>query len=107
MSEFELDEVQDDGCTLREHLIAVWKSKGKAPRQLEGHELPEHASHVWGYFLDLHSQRQGNGFSEGRITATMIKDWSQVYCVDLDLWEIKAINRIDGAWIKLHAEKSK
>lgn len=108
MLEFELDEEQDDGCTLRDHLTALHRSTGKLPKQLEAvQNPPELAMHVWQYFIELHKERQSNGFSEGRITATAIKDWCQVYCVELDLWEVKAISRIDNEWIRLRTEKRK
>lgn len=107
MSEFGLEVVQDDGSTLRDHLMAVWRSKGKLPKQLEVQEPPELVAHLWRYFAELHKERQSNGFNTGRITATTIKDWCQVYCVELELWEVKAIKKMDEAWIKIQEETKK
>lgn len=105
MSEFELNEKQSDGAPLRDHLMIIWRNKGVKPKQLEQNEIPEHAAHVWGYFIELHKERQGNGFNEGRITATVILDWCSLYGVELDLWEIKAIGRIDSEWLRMQAER--
>lgn len=106
MLELELEEAQDDGAPLRDHLNSIWRSTGKMPKQLEAVESPpELAIHVWGYFLELHKERSNNGFGAGKITATMIKDWAEVYCIALELWEIKAIRQIDDAWMKMQSEK--
>lgn len=107
MSEFELEEKQSDGAPLREHLKSVWRSTGKMPKQLEIQGPPELAAHLWGHYLALHKERPNNGFGSGKITATTVKDWCQVYCVELDLWEVKAIGRIDDAWLKMQSEKKK
>jgi hypothetical protein len=108
VSEFELEEKQSDGATLRDHLKAVWLSKGVMPEQLrKAANPPEHAIHVWNHFLELHKERPDNGFGAGRLTASIIKDWCQLYCVELELWEVKAINKIDNAWIRLQSEKRK
>lgn len=86
----------------------VWKQKKVKPHQLENAEpKPELAAHVWNYFLDLHDERPSNGFGVSRITSSMIKDWSDVYCIQLELWEVKAIRKIDAVWTSIQMEKQK
>ncbi len=67
----------------------------------EAAELPEMLSYLWQYFLDLHAERPNNGFSPGRLTATIIKDWCEVFMIHLEYWEIKAIREIDAIWISM------
>ena len=101
-------EPQEDGVPLRDHLESLWRQTGKKPRLLEdAPELPDTISYLWQYFLDLHSERPNNGFSPGRLTATVIKDWCEVFMVHLEYWEIKAIREVDSLWISMQNKAGK
>lgn len=55
--------------------------------------IPEAGAHVWGYFCELNREAAG-----GRITSTMMKDFAWSSGIDLELWERKAIKRLDAAY---------
>jgi hypothetical protein len=106
-AQFGLDKVEKDGSTLREHLIAAWRMTGKMPAQLaEAPELPPLAAHVWGYFAELSRFRGRNGTLRGAnpITPTGIKDWCWLSRTTLQPWEIRAIARLDEAYLKSNAD---
>lgn len=80
--------------------MVAYQATGVMPQQLkEAQEIPQLAQHVWYYFLELHAERGNNGMAPMRITSTGIKDWCFVSGIRLERWEIKAIRRIDSAWI--------
>jgi hypothetical protein len=104
-AQFGLNKVEKDGSTLREHLLAAWRMTGVMPVQLaEVPELPPLAAHVWGYFAELSRFRGSNGFGANPITPTGIKDWCWLSGITLQPWEIRAIARLDEAYLKSNAD---
>lgn len=100
-AQFNLNQRQGDGCTLREHLQSAWKMTGVMPRQLaEAPPLPDLAAHVWVYFAELSRFRGSNGFGPNPITPTGIKHWCWLAGTKLDPWEIRAIALLDEAYLR-------
>lgn len=63
-------------------------------------ECPPLAAHVWGWFLELNSERGSNGMEAGRITSQMMRDWCWATGNKLELWERKAIRRLDDVFMR-------
>lgn len=100
-SEFKLNALQDDKQPLRVHLESLWRQTGKMPQLLEdAPECPPLGAHVWGWFVELHSERRMGMAQAERITAADMKDWCWATGNQLELWERQAIRRIDSAWMK-------
>ncbi len=64
-------------------------------------ELPEHAAHLWQWFKDLRSTLQGNGMAPPRITRHDIHAWERDELTTLQLWERRAILRLDATFLNL------
>jgi hypothetical protein len=81
----------------------VWRQTGKQPKQLaEAVTVPELATHVWGWFCQLHNERGSNGMEQNKITADRVKDWCWFNgVVSLELWERQAIRALDNCWFML------
>lgn len=78
----------------------AYQASGIMPEQLANEiDLPEMTEHVWGYFLDLHSERTSNGMGPNKITSSQIKDWSDLNRIRLDPWEVRAIKVLDNNWM--------
>lgn len=79
----------------------AYKASGIMPGQLENEpDIPELTQHLWHYFLDLHAERTGNGMGPNPLTSSQILHWSLLAKTRLDLWEIRALKRIDQAWME-------
>lgn len=87
--------------SLRTHLNSRWRQSGKKPKLLEDAlEAPPLAFHLWEWFLQLNEERGSNGMGPNRITAQLMKDWCWKTGNVLELWERKAISRIDTKWME-------
>lgn len=96
-----LSKKRKDGASERDHLLMEYNATGVMPEALVNEiELPELAAHVWGYFIELHTERSNNGFGPNRINSTGIADWCKLNGISLLPWEIKAIKRIDQLWME-------
>jgi hypothetical protein len=98
--EFQLNQRQEDGCTLREHLEVLAVRSGTPHELLENAPpLPKQAAHVWRWFCELHVDRIRKGSPPERITATMMQTYEWAAGVELGLWERIAIRRLDRAYL--------
>jgi hypothetical protein len=61
--------------------------------------LPEHAAHIWRYYLELSPTRGNNGYGPLRLTRQEIRLFEQDELITLDPWERRALMRIDAAFI--------
>lgn len=104
--QFELNDRQKDGATLRDHLNAAWNSNGIKPEQLDCEELPENIQYIWSWFIDLDYYRGSNMNGANPITPTLIKDWCWMNDVDLEHFERMAIKRLDIEYMNQQARQS-
>ena len=89
----------------------VWQRTGVRPKELDDLlEIPEICEEAWKAFLDMHEQRQGNGFSINPLTYSEMKSYCDLTGVYLSPWEIILIKKFDrvamDAFVK-QAEKEK
>lgn len=61
--------------------------------------LPKLGAHVWQWFSELAATRTTSGLGPNRLTRAEIHAWEADEGHRLDLWERRAIMRIDQAWI--------
>ena len=76
------------------------------PQQLQDvPELPSLASHIWGWFIELHESRGNNGMGTSPITYRDIRDWSDITRTRIEPWEIRALRKVDSAFLQSSAEQ--
>jgi hypothetical protein len=93
-----LNEKQKDGCTLRQHLEAVYRRTKRKPEQLEQPEIPNKAKYLLRLFVELSQGRQ-SGFSANPISALEIQAWLQITDRTLSNWEIQTLRAMDRAYL--------
>jgi hypothetical protein len=97
---FEFDIKGEDGSTKREHLKVAANATKKVPVELQDQpELPESASHVWDWFLDLNAGRTASMAGLNTISYLEIKAWADLHNEKLAVWEVKAIKALDNAFL--------
>lgn len=104
---FELNAPQGDGEPLRNHL-EVYARDGDPESIAElaaAADPPQPTEYLWGYFLDLHSTRTGNGFGPCRLSRLEIRLWEEDEGVALAHWERRAIMALDACWLTATAEQ--
>ena len=55
--------------------------------------------HLWQWFLELHNERDGNGFGPSRVTSTAIKDWCWTTGNQPAKWELAVLKQLDSKWL--------
>lgn len=105
--QFELDTVQKDGSTLRQHLAGSWERSGIEPRRLaDAPALPDALEPLWLDFMELHASRANSGFGPSRISFAEIEAFQRVRGGKFLPWQIDAIRRADAKYIASRAKSS-
>ena len=108
-AQFKLNKLQEDGSTLRDHLLSGWRQKHYDPRykpeELKYSHLPFLATPVWNYYNSLSSRRAVTEFGPACITWQDLKAWQDMTGNKLQEWELKAILALDDAYISAWSEK--
>jgi hypothetical protein len=103
-----LNEAEEDGSPLLDHLLAVERQTGKRPQiLLDAPGLPEGCEELWRIFNELHACRGSNGFGPSRITFLDLDAWQRVTGIRLMPWEVAAIRRADSAFLTRWKEANK
>jgi len=110
--EFSMQEIQQDGKTLREHLKKVaesvsssWFDSPSSPKELDDPpELPSVFTYCWHDFLQLHNARQA-GFSINCLSYTEIKSYFDLMGVTPAPWHISVIKLFDNLFMQEHAKQ--
>jgi hypothetical protein len=101
-----LDEPEDDGSPLLDHLLSIERQTGERPQILiDAPPLPATCEDLWRTFSELHSCRGSNGFGPNRISYVDIDAFQRVSGVKLSAWERDAIRRADAAYMKRQADR--
>ena len=95
------------GATAREHLEAVERRTGHRSKELDEAEIPKEATHVWQWFLELHSARGGNGFGANPISYTEMAAWSEITGNRPRQHEWMALRMLDSVYLEMEAERHK
>jgi hypothetical protein len=107
-AQFALDQPEKDGVSRREHLLAAWRTSGVQPAELaEAPELPDGGSKVWADFQDLHKTRRSGLNGPERIAFADLHSWQIVTRLRLELWEVRAILRLDAEFMASWFEAQK
>jgi hypothetical protein len=78
------------------------------PKMLaEAPEVPVLAAHLWEHFNSLAYERVNTGFGISRLSASDIFGWCLINAISLELWELKAIKKIDAAYIEFVNSRQK
>jgi hypothetical protein len=89
-----LQEVQGDGATLRQHLIALERATKKPHEHLTGRKpLKDSAKYLWQWFVELRREAGGSA-----ITAKVMQDWQWLTGNRLNMYERRIIGAIDHHW---------
>lgn len=96
-AEFALCVRQEDGATLRDHLLTAYSATGVMPPQIqEAPELPASAAHIWEWFCELDASRKdGSAIGYGDI-----KDWAELTRTRIRPWEVKALRMLDKLYFR-------
>lgn len=77
------------------------KSTGKRPKELDGPDCPDTLTHLWQWFLELHSARSYGQHGPNPLTYPDIAAWSALTAANPTPWEVTALKRIDATWLEI------
>lgn len=107
-------EIQEDGLPLRDHLektaySAIMPNREAAARLANIPEMPTESPAVtlWGDFMLLHSRRPWNEVGPQRLTLEAIQHLRTVRRIELEPWEVDAIQLLDDEFFAVRAEAKK
>jgi hypothetical protein len=107
-SNFDLDAIQEDGSTKRQHLISAERQLGETPEELlNAPELPEYLVYLWNYFMELSRARGNNGFGPSPLAYSEIQAWARLTKQALDAWELDAILKLDVLFLNAKSKAIK
>jgi hypothetical protein len=95
-----LQEPEEDGAPLLDHLLAIERKTGKRPQILvDAPPLPVGCEDLWRIFNELHACRASNGFGPTRIGFVELDAYQRLKGVRLDTWEIECLQKADLAFL--------
>ena len=107
-AEFTLGVRQEDGFTLKQHLLTAWKQSGKKPQELiDAPPLPELTAYLWGYYQELHRRRVNYGWGHVPLSFSEVEAWARLTKRKLDPWELSALLDIDAVYLASIAKPAK
>ena len=96
----ELNKTDQNGISFRDHYMQVERQTGKRPIELEGPEFPRKMSHIWSVFSALSSTRPMGFSGPLPITYTDIKNYCDLYGIELEPRDLDAIKRLDNTFLR-------
>ena len=94
-AQFKLGKRRKDGSSELDHLLAVQKTTGKTPPELEIPPIPVGCEYILSVFMDLHASRPAGGFGPAAIPLSEVTAWQQAMRVRLTPWEVETIMHLD------------
>lgn len=77
------------------------KSTGRKPKELENPtEFPKPLSHVWSFFLELHSARTAGFSGPNPITFSEMEAWSKLTHQPINPFDVAVIKQIDNTYLR-------
>lgn len=77
------------------------RATGKTPKELEGPTFPYILGYLWSAFLSINKSRQSGFNGPMPLSNRDFKDYSELYGVELSLWEIEALQEVDRVYMKV------
>ena len=71
---------------------------------LTGAEVPEAARYILHWFLELHGERQNNGFAPCALTSMQIIAWRDLNRIHISPWELGVLRQLDNCWLRMWSE---
>ena len=105
-SEFELGEAQDDGGTLRDHLLSVQRQTGFRPEQLNQPDFPETLRLPWRYFRYELIGARSSGMGITPISYTEIEAWNRLTGAEITPVEVRIVKALDNKYLAYHNKKA-
>lgn len=104
--QLQLSEKQTDGCTLREHLTAVYEQSGILDAALIPLEYATELSYIWEWYLDI-SAGKPSGFGPSRVPPSEYLAWQDLTGIKLSGFELDVLVQIDTLCCTYAGEKKK
>lgn len=76
------------------------------PEQLQTPPLPQNAAHLWEYWSELNTARGYGAGGPNPISFQDLISWQMIRGLTLDKWEVRAILRLDGAFLSASSKAS-
>ena len=99
-AEFALSARQEDGASLRDHLLSAYDQTGVLDPQIaEAPPLPPATGYLWAHWRSLDGERHytDHGLPQ-RLRSLDIGAWAALRRVRLDPWELDAILALERAF---------
>jgi len=65
---------------------------------------PREVEHVWGWFMELHTQRGSNGFGENSLSFVDMEAWARLTGRSVRPWEVQLILALDRTFLLQKSE---
>ena len=78
---------------LKQHALKV---EGELPS-----EIPEELEFIYSVFVVLSAHRTSGASGFNPIALSEIDAWQRIHGVELELWELQILQRLDGLWMKV------
>lgn len=99
---FELNQQQDDGATLADHIKRL-PATHPGRRRLQVPPLPAVCSQVWQAFLGMRRRQPGGGFGLSPISYDTLAGWQSAHRARLNPWEVEQVFALDDIYLKANA----
>ena len=86
--------------TNREHLVQHEHNTGVTPPELLDSTIPDHVTHVWGWWCRLHAFRLRNGPEPQPVTWESIAAFNQLHRLDMSVYEIELLEIVEFEYRK-------
>lgn len=80
----------------------VQRQTGLELKDLDGPDFPTLVDHIWSAFISLSNSRTGGFSGPNPITYEQIKAWKELTDTPMTAWEVEAVKRLDGVYIRVH-----
>ena len=90
-----MNDMLEDGCTLRDHLTALERKTGTSHELLSGRApLKQEARYLWQFWCEM---RNDQGYN-GSVNSRSMQDWQWLTGNRLNMSERKIIQLLENQW---------
>jgi hypothetical protein len=101
--EFNLNQTDDQGISVKEHLKQVERSAGYTPEGLENPtQFPRLLMYLWLAYCRLNKRRESGFNGPESLSPTLVKDWISLTGEPLSHWDIEVIFKLDDKYIEAY-----